>query len=127
MGEAKAKRAAREREPVMPLFLFVREPDVEREDGLLLAGQLFFVRNDSKWSLDEQERRIVTIMHPLIDAAEAGTMPATGAMWGWPGGTKPANVVNTNDEVRMSAWMRERRAIKIRIPRGGGFALPTRH
>jgi hypothetical protein len=113
--------------PVMPTFLFVREPDIEREGGFLLAGQLLFVRNDTKWSLDEQERRVAKIVIQLMDAAEAGTMPPTGMTWGWPSGTMPANAVLTNDEARIRAWMRERHAIKIRVPRGGMFALPTRH
>jgi hypothetical protein len=117
---------AREREPVMPIFLFVREPDVEREGGFLLAGQLVFVRNDTKWSLDEQEKRVAEIVIPLIDAAEAGTLPPAGMTWGWPKGTEH-NAALTNDEARILPWMRERRAIKIRVPPGGMFAHPTRH
>jgi hypothetical protein len=62
-----------------------------------------------------------------MDAAESGTMPPTGMTWGWPKGTNEANIVDTNDEMRILPWLRARRAIKIRVPRGGMFALPTRH
>ena len=101
-------------EPIMPLFVFKRRMDIERERGFTLAGKLLVAIGSSKPKPGEDElmadpaaqARICSIIQLLRRLAEQDKLPDGSfvRIIGWPGGRKPDNAVDTDDDAVMAAW-----------------------
>jgi hypothetical protein len=110
-----------EEQPTMPVFVFGRRSDIERETGLILAGQLIVDIPKTKKPKRRQQRMIVEIVERLSAAARSGQMPADAMVYGWPGGCRPANAVDVHNNALMAAWAKDRITIAVRIdPRNDG-------
>jgi hypothetical protein len=108
--------------PEMPLFIFVRRSDIERETGLILAGQLIVdIPKKTKKPKRRQQQMINEIMQQLTDGARSGQLPADTIVYGWRGGCRPANAVDVDNDALMAAWAKERIVIAVRVdPRNDG-------
>jgi hypothetical protein len=115
-----------EEKPTMPVFVFARRPDIERETGLILAGQLIVDIPKTKRPKRRQQRMIVEIMKRLSEAARSGQMPADAMVYGWPGGCRPANAVDVQNDALMAAWAKDRMVIGVRVdPRDDGLRVDS--
>jgi hypothetical protein len=104
---------------VYPVFVFDRRHDIELETNIALAGSLFVERR--------HEQRIPEFMQQIIEMARSGQMPTNALLYGWDGGRKPINAVDTKDDALMAAWVKDCLSIRVRIdprikPREGIFA-----
>jgi hypothetical protein len=107
---------------VYPMFVFSRQHDIELETGLLLAGWLLVDLPRKKKPKRRHQQMIVEIVRLLTDAASSGQMPTDALVYGWHGGHKPANAVDTDDDARMAAWAKDRISMSVRIdPRNDGL------
>ena len=101
--------------PVMPAFVFERCSHVEREAGFILAGQLIVdLPKDTKIE-GRHESMIQSIITQLLAEARSGFMPADALVSGWPGGTKPDNAVDTDNDALMTPWADRSLNIALRI------------
>jgi hypothetical protein len=107
--------------PTMPVFVFGRRSDIERETGLILAGQLIVDIPKTKTPKRRQQRMIAEIVERLTADARSGQMPADAMVYGWPGGSKPANAVDVDNDALMASWAKDRLVIAVRVdPRDDG-------
>ena len=83
--------------PVMPVFVFQRQRDIEVETGLILAGNLIVdIPRDREPS--QQEQLMVThIVKLLTEEAGAGKLSDDAVVYGWPDGRRPADADATVD------------------------------
>lgn len=101
--------------PIMPVFAFERRKQIEREGGFMLAGQLIVdIRKED--ANKESSKQTIKCIIQLVKQA-AGRVPdgAHAIIFGWPGGSKPANAVDTDDDAAMTAWVRRSTVIALRI------------
>jgi hypothetical protein len=104
----------------MPVFVFARRRDIERETGLILAGQLIVDIPKNTKPRRRHQRMIADIVQMLI--ARAGEMPEDAMIVAWPGEHRPANAVDINDDALMASWAKDRTVIVLRIdPRNDGY------
>jgi hypothetical protein len=101
---------------IMPVFVFIRRRDIERETGLILAGTLIVDIPSSRKKLKRREQQmIVEIGQRLIEMAQSGQMPDNAIAYSWPGGCKPANAVDVHNDALMEAWAKDRIVGEVRI------------
>jgi hypothetical protein len=100
---------------VYPVFVFDRRHDIELETGLVLAGSLIVDLPKNKKPKRRHQRMIAEIVQRLIEMARSGQMPANGIAYGWDGGRKPVNAVDTHDHALMTAWAKDCVKIRVRI------------
>jgi hypothetical protein len=95
-----------------PFFVFARDRDAEREAGFVLAGTLLvdIPKCDRPQHVDP---RIASVVQQLV--ARASSMPDDAFIFGWAGGTRPANAVDIDDDELMAAWVRDRLQIDLQI------------
>jgi hypothetical protein len=113
---------------VMPAFVFDRRRDIELECGFVLAGTLFVDLSKRTKPKRRDQQMIESIILQLTDMAQSGRMPkAGGPIIGWPGDCKPANAVDTHDDVLMAAWAKDCVTIAVRVDprRDGGMRLDS--
>ena len=103
-------------EPVMPAFVFERRQHVERE-GFILAGQL--VVDIPKQPRKRHMHMVTEIIANLTAAARSGSLPDSGLVVGWRGGSRPANAADIDDDEVMSAWAKQSLVIAVRVPPDG--------
>jgi hypothetical protein len=101
---------------VYPAWVFDRHPEIERESNLVLAGDLIIDLSASPehWTSDQRET-VAAIQLRLLSAARTGAMPENAIVYGWAGGKKPANAVDTDNRMLMDAWASERTCILVRV------------
>jgi hypothetical protein len=106
-----------------PAFVFQRRRHVELEAGFILAGQLIVdIPKGTKKLKGRHQRMIEEIIQRLTTDARSGLMPADALVFGWHGGSRPPNAVDTNNDEIMSAWAARSTAIGVRVdPRNDGF------
>jgi hypothetical protein len=117
-----------EEKPTMPFFVFWRRPDIEREADFILAGQLIVDIPKTKKPKRRQQRMIAEIVQRLTASAQSGQMPVDAVVYGWSGGSRPANAVDVNDDALMAAWAKDRIAIAVRVdpsPRDGHLRVDS--
>jgi hypothetical protein len=108
--------------PTMPVFAFARRSDVKRENGLILAGQLIVDIPKSKKLKRRHQQMIADIIRRLTTAARSGQMAYNAVVYGWSGGSRPANAVDVHNDTLMAAWAKDRIAIAVRIdPRNDDY------
>jgi len=107
----------------MPVFVFMRRHDIERETGLILAGQLIVdIPKSRKKPRRREQQMVAKIVQRLTAAAQSGQMPDDAIVYGWPGRSRPANAVDVDDDALMASWAKERVVIGVRIdPRNDGY------
>lgn len=107
---------------IYPLFVFARRSDIERETGLILAGQLIVdIPKTRKKPKRREQRMIMEIMERLTAEARSGRMPEDAMVIGWPGGCRPANAVDADNDALLAAWAKDRITIVVRVdPRNDG-------
>jgi hypothetical protein len=98
-----------------PAFVFQRDSRVEREAGFLLAGDLIVDARD-----DDEAAAMGQAISQIIDEAKAGRLPDDALVFGWHGGSKPPNAVDTKDNAIMSAWADRSILTIVRIEPGNG-------
>jgi hypothetical protein len=110
------------KQQTMPAFVFARRHDIELEAGFILAGMLI-VDLPRKVELTENEQQMVgAILQKLTDAAQSGRMPADALVYGWHGGGRPPDAVDTGNDEMMAAWARDCLTIGVRVdPRNDGW------
>jgi hypothetical protein len=65
---------------------------------------------------------ITGIIQQLTAEAQSGLMPTDALVWGWHGGARPPNAVDTSNDEIMSAWVARSVVIGVRVdPREDGF------
>ena len=109
---------------IFPAFAFERRSHVEREAGFILAGQLIVdIRKGAKAKLTKGDQRMVReIIQQLTDDVRSGRMPKDAMVFGWRGGSRPPNAVDTSNDEIMSAWAARSIAIGVRVdPRNDGL------
>jgi hypothetical protein len=110
--------------PIMPVFLFARRSDIERESGLILAGQLVVdipIPKRKKPKRREQQM-VVKIVQRLTADAQSGQMPDDALVCGWRGGCRPANAADIHDDALMLNWASDRLTVAVRVdPRTDGY------
>jgi hypothetical protein len=111
--------------PTMPMFVFHRRRDVELEAGFILAGQLIvdIPKKGNMTKLKRRDQRMVNeIIQKLTDECRSGRMSADALIYGWQGGVRPANAVDTSNEEIMTAWVKRSIVIGVRVdPRNDGL------
>jgi len=100
---------------IMPIFVFERRRDIEHEMGFELAGQLVVDIPKRKKPNRRQQRLIAEIVQRLKEGAMSGQMPDDAVVYGWPGGCKPPNAVDVDDNAVMAAWAEEHMVIGVRV------------
>jgi hypothetical protein len=100
---------------IFPAFAFQRRHHVELEAGFILAGQLIVDIPKTKKPKKHQRRMVMKIIQQLTAEAQSGRMPLDGLIFGWHGGVKPPNAVDTNDDAIMSAWADRSTIIAVRV------------
>jgi hypothetical protein len=103
--------------PEMPAFVFERRRHVEQEAGFILAGQLIVDIPKGTKPKGRHKRMIAKIVQQLTAEAQSGHMPVDALVFGWRGGLKPPNAVDTHDDEMMSDWVESR---------SGGVSGPRR-
>ena len=118
-----AKDTTTNEQPIMPAFVFLRHRHVEREAGFILAGQLIVdIPKGTKKLKGRHKRMIAKILRRLTTDAQSGFMPADALVFGWHGGSRPPNAVDTSNDQIMSAWAARSIVIVVRInPRNDGL------
>ena len=108
---------------ITPRFAFIRRLDLEREAGLLLAGNLIVdIPKTRKSPLPHEQQMITEILQKLADGARSGEMPDDAVIYGWPGGRRPEDDFHHDDDAAMTAWAKERITIAVRVdPRDDGL------
>lgn len=100
---------------IFPMFVFKREHRVELENGFILAGYLIVdIPKDAREG-ESDERIVANIVHQLITDAKSGQMPKDALVFGWRGGAKPANAVDTGDATIMEPWAKRSMRIVVRV------------
>lgn len=102
--------------PIMPLFCFLRQPDIEAEHGLLLAGRLV-VDFPKRKKLNKKYRRLIqdTVQH-LAEEAYHGRK---GKMFfAWRSSADPAKRAHPNDKEILLAWMDRSTVISVWVDQG---------
>jgi len=108
---------------VWPVFVFQRRSHVELEADFILAGQLVVGIPKSR-ELKQQDLHLIgAIIQQLAGQARAGLMPSNCIAYGWRGGTRPPNAVDTDNDELMSAWANRSLVIALRIPSQGSEDL----
>ena len=103
-----------------PYFVFHRRRDIEVECGLILAGLLLVNEPREKKMRKKLEQTIGQIIEQLTEVVAKD--PNHGLIFGWSGGRKPANAVDTSDDSIMGAWAKDRLSIEVRVdPRSDGL------
>jgi hypothetical protein len=100
----------------MPLFVFMRQPDIELEAGFILAGRLVVDR-------DMEELLPDIVAQLLKEAARSGAETNTMTV-GWKGdGGRPPNAVDINDDMVTAAWRKNFcLTVEVRVdPRNDGM------
>jgi hypothetical protein len=107
---------------IMPAFVFARRHDIELEAGFILAGMLIVDLPREVEELTEDEQQMVAaIIRQLTDAAQSGRMAADALVYGWHGGRRPPDAVDTGNDEVMAAWARDCLTIGVRVdPRNDG-------
>jgi hypothetical protein len=106
---------------VYPTFVFDRRHDIELETGVVFAGTLV-IDLPNKKPKQSDIQLIEEIIQHVLEAARSGQVPINGMMFGWDGGRKPINAVDTDDDTLMAAWAKDRLHIVVRInPRNDGL------
>jgi hypothetical protein len=107
---------------IMPLFIFARRRDIERETGLILAGQLIVDIPKRRKPKRREQQMLAAIVQQLTAQAQSGQIPDDAIVYGWPGGCRPANAVDVDDDVLMASWAKERMVVGVRVdPRNDGY------
>jgi hypothetical protein len=101
---------------IMPVFVFARRRDIEVEAGLILAGDLIVDIPKTEKPKRRHRQMVGDIISMLTADAQSGRMPDDAMIWGWPGGTPPANSdeIRNNDEL-MASWAKARTRIVVRV------------
>jgi hypothetical protein len=104
----------------MPLFVFFRRRDIEREAGFILAGQLI-VDIPKRAKLKRRDQQMVAAIIQAL-ATEANFSGMQGNLIvGWPGGSRPSNAVDIDNDEIMAAWASRSVTIAVRVdPRANG-------
>jgi hypothetical protein len=98
----------------MPLFVFLRRPDIEREGGFTLAGQLIVdIRKRQKLN-KKQSRLIRDIVQFLVERVRNHRVERD-MMVGWDGGARPDNAADIDDDELMAAWAKRSTVIVVRV------------
>jgi hypothetical protein len=108
-------------DPIMPLFAFKRSKHVEQECGFSLAGQLIVDIPKKDIAKKHSQQTIVAIFHLLEQLAESNRLPDGRyiTVYGWPGGSKPIDAADTDDDALTADWAA--RSIVIALRLGGAF------
>jgi hypothetical protein len=112
--------------PIMPVFAFERRMDIERECGFTLAGQLVVDTPRKHVHNKRSKQTIVNIIATLKRMAAAGQLPdgRMAMVYGWPGGRKPHDAVDTDDDAVMAAWAALSLVIALRLGESFGDQIP---
>jgi len=104
-------------------FVFARRRDIEVEAGLILAGDLIVDIPKTEKPKRRHRQMVGDIISMLTADAQSGRMPDHAMIWGWPGGTPPANSDEIrNNDVLMASWAKARTRIVVRVnPRNDGM------
>jgi hypothetical protein len=62
-----------------------------------------------------RRRMVAEIVQQLTAGAQSGRMPVDALVFGWHGGVKPPNAVDTNDDAILSAWANRSMIIAVRV------------
>ena len=100
---------------VMPEFVFARRSHAEREAGFALAGQLIVDIPKGTKPKGRHKRMVTKIVQQLTAEAQSGRMPVDALVFGWHGGTRPPNAVDTSNDQIMGAWAARSTVIVVRI------------
>jgi hypothetical protein len=111
----------------MPVFVFQREPHIEREHGFMLAGRLYVGIPEKDANKKRNLELIRFIFSELARAAEAGRLPERpeALVIGWPNGCKPDDAADIGDDEVMAPWAARSTKIMLRFgdPVGDGKHL----
>jgi hypothetical protein len=102
-----------------PIFVFERHRDIEREAGLILAGNLIVdipARRETP-TRDEQQM-VAKIMVRLIANVRSGQMPDNALIVGWPGEHRPEDAVDIWDDAVMTPWQENENVFSSESIRG---------
>jgi hypothetical protein len=102
-------------EVVAPAFVFIREDDIEASAGYLLAGTLIVDIQKCDEMSDDDQKFITDILQQLSRRACSGRMPKNSVAYGWGGGAKPSNAMDTDNDALMLAWAEDRMCIAVRV------------
>jgi hypothetical protein len=106
----------------MPAFVFARRHAIELEAGFILAGMLIVgLPREAEELTEDEQQMVAAIIRQLTDAARSGRMAADALVYGWNGGRRPPDAVDTSNDEVMAAWARDRLTIGVRVdPRNDG-------
>jgi len=105
---------------IFPAFAFQRRRHVELEAGFILAGQLIVDIPKPKGTkkLKRRHQRLIEgIIQQLTARARSGLMPDDALVWGWHGGARPPNAVDTSNDAIIAAWAKRSVVIGVRVDR----------
>lgn len=98
---------------LMPLFVFIRNSDIEAEGGFLLTGKLFVDVPRKKMQKNGTRQMIAETIQNI--AADHDRLGHNAIMIGWPGDPpSDANEVEENDAL-MKAWTDKCQCIGVRV------------
>jgi hypothetical protein len=107
----------------LPLFfLFVREPEIERQEGLLLAGELAIDPILIEVTGMDLKEVTFSIIQKLLQLLQAGAlMPQT---MGWMKGmAPPGDDLTEEQENAIRAWSLKARRVNVRVDDVGRVRL----
>jgi hypothetical protein len=111
----------------MPVFVFGRRPDIEREAGFDLAGQLVVDIPKGRAHKKRNQKLIQEICWGLQQMAAAGRISERPGdlVIAWPNGRKPDDAADVADDEVMAAWAERSTVIGLRVgdPVGDGKHL----
>jgi hypothetical protein len=111
--------------PIMPLFCFLRQPDIEAEHGLLLAGRLVVDFPKNKKLKKKHQRLILDTLQHLAEEVYGGKK---GKMvFGWRSGDDPAKRADPDDKETIFAWVDRSLVFDVRVEEGKITFQPTLH
>jgi hypothetical protein len=93
----------RRQRPIMPIFVFERRREIEVEEDLLLAGELF---------VDFERHSLGAAIERLLAQARRGALPEDGFVIVWRGGSRPASAV---DDQAIDTWLEQMTRIALRV------------
>jgi hypothetical protein len=93
----------RRKRPVMPIFVFERRREIEVEEDLVLAGELF---------VDFDRQSLGATIERLLARVRRGTLPEDGFVIGWRGKSRPVSAV---DDQAIDAWLAQMTRLTLRI------------